>query len=392
MNKTLLISFLALVLLAGGVCAQNVPTAAADEKRILTAKAFELYQKGKLDDAIETAEKVVALEKSSNQTGANSYANALVNLARMKRQRFLALQNKARGAAPVSDRNDLRSKSLADIKDSEELFREALRLNEANGRGQTAQTADIKSDLAWTATNYTPVASNDAPSIANTRARIDDAEKFFIESLALNEQARGRDADETLAVVLGMGNFYFKYDNYDKAVGFYERFLETAERTHGKNYPDLINALRPYAKILRATFQDAEAAEAVKRIEEITGKKEDAPKADLSLHLRSKDSVAFNAPNFIRSNEEMRKLRERLKAENKIISRSDIESMLKLEQIPVRVTVDETGKIVEAVAETSDSKRREKAEREITKWTVRPFSYNGAARKLRGYLIYTEVR
>ena len=391
MNKTLLISFLALVLLAGGVCAQNVPTAAADEKRILTAKAFELYQKGKLDDAIEMAEKVVALEKSSNQTGANSYVNAIVNLARMKRQRFLALQNKLRGAMP-SERNDLRSKAFADIKDSEELFREAERLNEANGRGQTAQTADIKSDLAWTATNYTPVASNVAPSIATARARIDDAEKFFNESLALNEQARGRDADETLAVVLGMGNFYFKYDNYDKAVGFYERFLETAERTHGKNYPDLINALRPYTKILRATFQDAEAAEAVKRIEEITGKKEDAPKADLSLHLRSKDSVAFNAPNFVQSNEEMRKLRERLKAEGRIISRSDIDSMPKLERIPVRVTVDETGKILEAVAETSNSKRREKAEREISKWTVRPFSYNGATRKLRGYLSFTEVR
>jgi tetratricopeptide (TPR) repeat protein len=385
MNKTLLISFLACVLFAGAVCAQN----AADEKKILTAKAFALFQKGKLDDAIAAAEKVVALEKNSNQMDASSYANALVNLARMKRERFLALQNKARDAMP-SERNDLRRKSLADIKDSEELFREALRLNEASGgRRQTAQTADIKSDLAWTAMNYTPVPNGDAPSIANTRARIDDAERFFAESLALNEQTRGRDADETLAVVLGMGNFYLKYDNYDKAYAFYERFVETAERTHGKNYPNLINALRPYAKILRATFQDAEAAEAVKRIEEITGKKEDAPKADLSLHLRSKDSVAFNAPNFIAVNEEMRKLRERV---GRAVSRSDIESMPKLERVPVRVTVDETGKILEAVAETNNSKLREKAEREISKWTVRPFSYNGAARKLRGYLFYTEVR
>ncbi len=388
MNKTLLISFLALFLFADGVCAQSATTM-ADEKKILTAKAFELYQKGKLDDAIAAAEKVVALEKSSNQTSANSYA--LVNLARMKRQRFLALQNKSRDAA-ASEKNDLRSKAFADIKDSEDLLREAERLNEANGRGQTAQTADIKSDLAWTAMNYTPVASNEAPSIAGTRARIDDAEKFFTEALALNEQTRGRDADETLAVVLAMGNFYLKYDNYDKAFPFYERFVETAERTHGKNYPDLAKALRPYAKILLATFQDAEAAVAVKKIEEITGKKEDAPKADLSLHLRSKDSVAFNAPNFIRSNEEMRKLRERLKAEGRTISRSDIDAMPKLERITVRVTVDETGKILEAVAETNDSKRREKAEREISKWTVRPFSHNGAARKLRGYLFYTEVR
>lgn len=387
MNKTLSASLLAVSLLVGGIYAQD--STPANEKKVLTAKAFALFQKGKIDDAIEAAGKVVEIEKNSNQTDTASYASALVNLARMKRENFLVLQNKLKDDRTAAEKNEIRKKSLVNIKESEELFREALRLNESNGRAMSAQTADIKSDLAWTAMNYTPVAGG-SPSVANSRARIDDAEKFFAESLALNERIRGRDADETLFVVLGMGNFYLKYDNFDKAFSFYERYIQTAEKTPGKNYPDLVNALRPFAKILIATFQDSEAADAVKRIEEITGKKEDAPKEDLSLHLRSKDSVAFNAPNFIASNEEMKKLRERLKIEGRTMNRNDLESIARLKRVFVKVTVDENGKIIEAAADTKNTKLREKAEREISQWTVRPFTYNGTPRKMRGYLFYTE--
>lgn len=388
MNKILSASLLSVSLLIGGICAQDA--APANEKKALTAKAFALFQKGKIDDAIEAAGKVVEIERNSNQNGSASHVSAVVNLARMKRENFLVLQNKLENDRTTSDKSGDREKMLASIKESEALFREALRLNESNGRGQTAQTADIKSDLAWTATNYTPVTGS-VGSIANTRARIDEAEKFFVESLVLNEQTRGRDAAETLFVVLGMGNFYLKYDNLDKAFAFYERYVETAEATPGKNYPDLANALRPYAKILHATFQDAEAAEAIKTIEQITGKKEDAPKADLSLHLRSKDSVAFNAPNFAAANNERRQIRERVQAEGRRLNRNDIEAMQNLRRVYVKVTIDETGKIVEAVADTNKKKVREKAEQEVSKWTVRPFSHNGTTRKMRGYLFYTEA-
>ena len=337
-----------------------------NEQKVLTEKAYVLFQQGKLDDAIKIAEKVVKLEKNSNQTDTSSYVNALTNLARMNGASFLLLKNKlASGKIPPSEREAARKKISENAKAAEEYFREALQLNDSGGRKQTAQTADVKSDLAWLVYNYIP--TDDKPSVANTRARIDEAEKLFIEAVALNEKIRGTEADETLLVVLSAGNFYLNYHNFEKSLPYYERYIQTNEKTHGKNYPNLVNALRPYAKILFATFQDQESAAAVKRIEEITEKKEDLPKDDLSFYLRSKDSVAFTVQKIMTIGK-------------------------KFERISVQVVVDENGKVVEAVAETKDKKLREKAEQEISKWTVRPFSYNNVTRKMRGYLYYLEAR
>jgi len=364
MFKTLSALLLAVFFFSGEIYAQDA--ASANEKKDLTVKAFNLFQKGRFDDAIDAGEKVVKLEKNSNQTDTSSYVNALLNLARMKREYYSFLQNKLKdGNLLVSEKIGSIKKSLANGEEAEKLFREAARLNETGGRGQTAQTADIKSDLAWLVYKYFQVEGK--PSIDKSRSRIDEAEGLFLESLALNEQIRGKDADETLFVALAAGNFYFHYDNYEKALPFYERYIETAGRKHGKNYAGLVNALRPRAKIFSATFQASESIADVKRIEEITRQKEDLPRDDLVLHLRSKNSVAYGVRNAVN------------------IKRG-------AERIPVKVTVDENGKVIEAIAETKNENLREKAEREILSWTVRPFSYNGTARKMRGYLVYMEIR
>jgi len=84
------------------------------------------------------------------------------------------------------------------------------------------------------------------------------------------------------------------------------------------------------------------------------------PKGEINLHLRSKDSVAYSAP---------------------II-------MQKMKVVPVKVEVDETGKIIKAAAETDNDKLGVEAETVVSKWMVRPFSYNGTTRKMRGILIY----
>lgn len=363
MYKILASSAIAFFIFFGDIQAQE---AATNERKILTEKAYVLFQQGKLDEAIKIAEKVVKLEKTSNQTDTSSYVNALINLARMKRDAFLLLRNKlVSGKTPPSEREAARKKMSENAKAAEDSFREALQLNEPGSRTQTALTADVKSDLAWLVYNYIP--TDGKPSVANTRARIDEAEKLFIEAVTLNEQIRGTEADETLFVVLGAGNFYLNYHNFEKALPYYERYIQTNEKTHGKNYPNLVNALRPYAKILFATFQDQESAAAVKRIEEIIGQKEDLPKDDLSFHLRSKDSVAFSVQKSMTIGKDF-------------------------ERIFVKVVVNENGKVVEVVAETKDKKLREKAEQEISKWTVRPFSYNNVTRKMRGYLYYLEAR
>ena len=67
-------------------------------------------------------------------------------------------------------------------------------------------------------------------------------------------------------------------------------------------------------------------------------------------------------------------------------------AMPRMIMVPVKVEIDENGKVIKAVAETNDAGLRAKAEAEVSKWTVRPFSYNGTTRKMRGILSYREAR
>jgi tetratricopeptide (TPR) repeat protein len=351
------------------------------EKQELTDRIFALYQKGDLEAAIDLGEKLVKMEKGSGEPV--SRVNALVNLARIKRVYFVSLQNKlAGGKLSAPESKELREKATRNADEAEELFREALELNEKNGKEKTAQTADIKKDLAWLVSNHSYTGKK---TVEKSRSRIDEAEKLLLDSIALGEQTRGREADETLFTVLDAGDFYYKYVNFEKALAFYERFIQSYGQKHGAEHADLVNALRPYASILFATFQEPESIAAIKRIEAITKKSEPLPAGEINLHLRSKESVAFSAPIIMEHNEKAELFRSRLKAQSGTLS---LNNMPRLIRIPVSVEVDETGKILKAAAKTNDDKLKNEAESVVAKWTVRPFSYNGTARKLRGTLIY----
>ncbi|CAN5722953.1 hypothetical protein BH24ACI2_BH24ACI2_11920 [soil metagenome] len=383
MLKKLVISTISILLFFSLVFSQNT-------KRDLTEKAYTLYQQGKFEKAIETAEKVVELEKSTQSKDTVSYVNALVNLARMKRGYIIELQNKV-GEKNMfaSERVELYKKISQIASETETLLRQALQLNETGGKAETAQTADIKSELALLLQNYNPTA---APTVESSRRRIDEAEKLLAESLLINEQVRGKEDDKTLFVVLQTGDFYLKYVNFEKALPYYERYIQTTENTHGKNYPELINALRPYASILFTTFQDKESADIVKRIEQITQKKEESKSDNLNFHLRSKDSVAFAVRVVQSFRSDTEGFRNKLKAEGRTLNRNNIDSSPKSIRVPVKVVIDENGKVIEAIADSKDERLRVRAEQEVSKWSVRPFSYNGVTRKMRGYLTYLEVR
>jgi hypothetical protein len=358
------------------------------QKKELTEKVNTLYQQGKLAEAIKIAESLVKLEKDSTDTV--SHVNALINLARLKRAYYVALQNRlAQNQVDPTERRETSETADKNAGDAEALFREALQLNETSGKGETTQTADIKSDLAWLVYHHI---SSETKTIEKSRSRIDEAEKLFLDSIALNEQTRGKDDDATLSVVRDTGDFYYYYVNFEKALPFYERYIQTSGQKGGPSHPDLVPALRPYANILFTTFQDGEATAVIKRIETITQRKEGLPAGNLNLHLRSKDSVAFGAALFQRFNKESEELRNKLKAEGKTLDRNNISAMPRMIIVPVRVEVDETGKITQAAAQTNDPALRVKAESEIAKWSVRPFSYNGTTRKMRGILSYREIR
>lgn len=357
------LSFAAILLVFSTLFAQET-------KKDLTEKSALLYQQGDFEKAVEAAEKVVKLEKNEKSKETNSYTNALLNLARINQGYILALQNKA-DASDLSDskKTDLSRKTSEIVADTETLLRQILKLNEDGGRDQTTQNADAKRELAALVQNYNPA----KPTVMSARARIDEAENLLAESLTTYEQVKGKDDEKTLAVVLQNGDFYYRYANFEKALPFYERYIQTAENARGTSYPDLAETLRRYEAILFTTFQDSKADEALNKIEKITGKKEQANPVNLSLNLRSGDAVAFGARTMQ-------------------ASRGNVRPFSGATVISVKVVVEENGKIVEAIADSKDKDLRARAEKEISKWRVRPFTYQGNTYRMRGYLTYFEQK
>ncbi len=365
------------------------PAYSQETKKTLTAQALLLYQQGNFEKAIEAAEKVVAMEKAAQPPDALSYVNSLVNAARMKQGYIVELQNKLDGEnLAARDRIELYEKNSRTAAETEMLLRQVLELNESGGRAQTAQTADVKSELATLVQKYTPIAAK--PSIQSSRARIDEAEKLLTESLALNEQIRGKTSEQTLAVVLQTADFYAQYVNFEKALPFYERYIGATENKGVKIYPELPSALRSYASILYAGFQDRESAEVIGKLEALTQNKESSFR-EFNFHLRSKDSVAHASETSRTLSIENESFRQRQKLLNQTLTGSRRESPTKLVRVRVRVVVDENGRVIEAVADNQDKKLRSRAEQTVSKWLIRPFSYKGAAQKLRGILVYTEL-
>jgi hypothetical protein len=307
----------------------------------------------------------------------------------MKQGYIIELQNKTDNKnLTARDKFELYEKISQTASEVETLLRQALQLNETGGRAQSAQTADVKSELATLVQKYNPITK---PSIESTRGRIDEAEKLLTESLLLSEQVRGNDDDKTLSVVLQTGDFYLRYVNFEKALPFYERYIQTTEKKGGKNYPELMNALRSYASILFTGFQDKESADVIKKLEEITQKKEEAKFNNFNFQLRSKDAVAYASQIVQSFRTEDENFRKRLKLQGKTLTGSNLELSPKLVRVQVKVVVDENGKVVEAVADDKDKKIRARAEQEVSKWFVRPFSYNGVKHKMRGVLTYLEI-
>lgn len=379
MNRTIIVFSLFAVIFSSAYAQKS-----SNGKEELADQVSVLYQKGDLEKAIKAGEQLVKLEKAGGDPV--SYVNSLVNLGRIKREYYASLQNKV--AARQIDAREIKEtleKSNQTADDAELLFRMALELNERFGKGQTAQTADIKKDLAWIVANHT---YSGKKSLGKSRDRIDEAAQLFMDAITLSEQTRGEEADETLFIVQDAGDFYYKYASFQKAVSLYERFIQTYEKKHGANHPDLVRALRSYASILYTLLLDQDSAAAIKRIEAITKKKEPMSKGEADLHLRSKDSVAYSAPIIMDVNERSEAFRNKLKAEGKTLNAGNLSSMPKIITVPVKVEVDETGRVIKAVAQTDKDKLAEEAEAVVSTWTVSPVLYKGVPTRMRGILNY----
>ncbi len=146
------------------------------------------------------------------------------------------------------------------------------------------------------------------------------------------------------------------YVNFERALPYFEVYQTEIEKKFGTESKKLLKCLIPIARILTITERQAEVVELKKRIDKLSGRNEVL--TPFNLTIRSKDLLAQNYVGKV---------------------------FKKGKAVKVEILVDETGKIIEAIAKTD----KQKVETETLKMTVRPFIYNNEARKMRGYFFYS---
>jgi hypothetical protein len=413
--KTLKLTLVILLAFSTNIFAQN------QDLQVLSRQVSDFYQQGNFDKAIPPAEKIVEIQRQNKANSARGLINALENLSQIKLGRF-----KQSRQAPTGDNLDKeRAEKLIglvekDAKDIETLVREALTLSDKEAKKDYVQTISLKNELAWIIYNYFPTGQAlkfgvskeehdkfESISKINYHARIDEAETLYSEALKEGEKNFGEENDIALVTAYNFAEFSLATSNFEKAMALYEKCLGVIEKKYGAESVSLILPLQNYAKILTAAGQNKAAAEAAGRLQKLTDKPADFSKVLLNLSPRADKSFAVtNVPwieNQAERNEAVIALAQRSATVgggsansdnyNRILSGStsgksyyDNYREMKLITIPVRVLVDEKGKVVEMEALTKNKDLKTTAEKVVKDWTFRPFILNGQAQKISGYV------
>ena len=387
----------------------------------LNQQMVTLFQQGNLDEAETLAETIVKIQREARPSKPQNLVNSLENLAEIKLARFkreIAELNSPdlnpKNSAAISER--LRS----DAADSERIYREALGLAVKISDEPSPQVIGIENKLAWLLYNFFPTSPDlsvgfdkqsrskfDGLNSARFYKRTNEAESLYTDALKKAQASTNEESDISLLSLFNLAEFELAMGKFEAAIPHYERCIDILEKKYGKKSINLLPPMESYAKVLMATDQDDRAFDILSRMVRITGKSMSMPKSLLNVSLRSESAFATsNAPTVeqkARANKEMVELAGRHSilvsgasgelANTRIMSSSTFgrsyyenSSAIKLIRVPVRVVIDETGKILEAEGLSKDKDDNVAAEKIVKEWKFNPFETGGQAKKLKGYV------
>lgn len=391
------------ILLLSAFSAAQEPT----RSQQLNRSVATLYQSGKYDEAVPIAEEIVGLERKGTST--KNLVNALENLAQIKVARFRRTLGELNAGSvdPAAIKNAV-AKLHSDAQESETHLREALKIADAASDLKEQRIAMYNS-LAWLLYNYQP--PDPEVSIAfdkigrdkfemRTRARlfkrVSEAEDLYKE--ALNT---GAGENLLLLTTYNSAEFAMATGDLENAIARFEKCIADVERIHGKKSPSLVQPLESYIKALAATGQEDLAFEMVSRLVRVTGRSAAIPKTLLNLSLRADKVFAPINSSGVESNAKANKERITLLGRRATLNAS-LNAMLavsthgkeyydalgpaRISRVPVRVLVDETGKVAEAEALTDEKEQKRDAESAVREWKFKPFVAAGQPRKIKGYV------
>lgn len=407
MKYVLIVAYI--VLLAGLSFAQEQPT----KSQQLNQSVATLYQTGKYDEAIPIAEEIVGLERKSTAT--RNLINALENLAQIIVARFKrSLAELNAGTVDAAAVKNAVTKLRSDAETGEANLREAITIADTTPSDFREQRIALRNNLAWLLYNYQP--SDPEVSIGfdkterdkfemRTRARfykrINEAETFYQEAMKISSDSATPNDTSALLTTYNFAEFALATGDLENAIARLEKCIADVERIYGKKSPSLVQPLESYIKALAATSQDDLAFEMISRLVRVTGKSASLPKTLLNVSLRADKAFAPTNSAGVEANARANKERLTLAGRAATVNAGlsailavsthgreyyDAIGPANIIRLPVRVLIDETGKVVEAEALTDNKERKSDAEAAVREWKFRPLVLAGQPRKIKGYV------
>jgi tetratricopeptide (TPR) repeat protein len=402
----------AVLILATGGLAQS-------EAQRLNARLSELYQKGDLDGAVSVAEEIVAIERKNSPVSKRNLTSALENLSQIKLDRVKRSMGELRSAETKPEKVPTILKTLRqDAAETETILREALELSA--GATDPSQGISLKTNLAWLLYNYVPTDPNssigfdkDSRDKLEMRDRSRYSDRFEAARTLYSDavrEARTGDASGSMAMAanFNLAEFEAAMGNFEAAIPIYVQVLADGERILGKSNPQLLAPYESFLKVLVAVGQQEQAFEVLSKIVKVSGKSAQYPKTLLNLTYRSEKP--FAPSNSKRIEDDSRAMKETAELAGRgtvartaaaggdivgtslsisthgrdFYETSDARGV-KVKKVPVRIEVDESGKVIAAEGLSTDRSLKGSAESAVREWRFRPFALDGKPAKLKGY-------
>ena len=382
----------------------------------LSKQIAELYQQGKLDEAIPLAESVVKIQRRDTSSTRN-LISALENLAQIRLIKFKLEMAELNSPETTANRaGQVLIKMRSDAQESEKSLREALKLARAESEVSPNQNLSIRNNLAWLLYNHTPSDPKifvgfdkdsrdkfEMQAKASFLKRRNEAEILYKEALAIAETDKSAESDAATLALFNLAEFELAMGEIEAAIADYQKCISAVEKKYGKTSKNLLMPLESYLKALTATFQEDLAYETISRIVRISGKSMQYPKTLLNLSLRTDKAFMPSNASGVTQNARANKEKVDLLGRQAVVTR-DIgpagrlavstlgreyygnSGDINIRKVLVRVLIDETGKVVEAEGMTSDAENKPVAEKVVREWTFRPFVVGTHSAKIQGYV------
>ena len=243
-------------------------------------------------------------------------------------------------------------KATQKVSDARSCFERALQTSEKSFGVDDVRLAGILDRLA-----YVTYAQRDERK----------AEGLFARSLAIKEKAYGPESPEVAQTAFALGELYRFRRDYSKAGPLYQRVIRIREKFGRKDDPELLKALQGYLIVLFGENKTDEVGPVQKRIVELVG--DNGPIQGGVLNGRAISLVTPAYPAEARS------------------SRAS-------GRVQVQVTIDETGKVIQAKAVNSSGMPGAfltAAENAARRSRFTPTLMSGMPVKVNGVIIYNFV-